>query len=52
MNNTEDTLNRRKEFRSGFVKTCPSSRDQTQPSITEASIPVKITGGGATEASM
>lgn len=31
---TEDTLNSRKEFRSGFVKACSCSRDQTQPSIT------------------
>lgn len=38
----EDTLNSRKEFRSEFVKACSSSRrDQTQPSITEVSIPVK-----------
>lgn len=53
LQHTEDTLNSRKEFRSEFVKACSSSRrDQTQPSITEVSIPVKITRGGAAEASM
>lgn len=42
LRHTEDTLNSRKEFRSEFVKACSSSRrDQTQPSITEVSIPVK-----------